>query len=266
MSAAKVSEPEASYFGVQAFWGVTKHMGGLKATDELVELCHIDEGKYVLEVGSGVGMTACYIAKRHGCRVVGVDLSEGMVEWSRRRAKNDGLEDRVEFRVADAENLPFENDLFDAVISESVTVFVEEKHRAISEYARVTKPGGYVGLNEGTWMKASPPTDLIEYLHHTMAGANFLTGDDWRELLEGSQLRNIVARTYELNALSQWINELRGLTSRDLLDRVRAMAKFVSSMISSPAFRKYARRITPSRKTMSKFFEYLGYGIYVGRK
>ena len=266
MSQGEISEAEASYFGAQAVWGVTKHMGGLKATEELVDLCHVDEGAYVLEVGSGVGMTSCYIAIDYGCRVVGVDLSEEMVQWARRRAKNQGLEDRVEFRVADAKDLPFENDLFDAVISESVTAFVQDKQKAISEYGRVTKPGGYVGLNEGTWMKPSPPTALVEYVHHTMAGAEFLTGDGWRELLEGSQLTDVVARTYKLSPMSQWINEMRGLSSRDVADRVRAMGKFVSSMITSPAFRRYARQITPSRKTLKDFFEYVGYGMYVGRR
>jgi len=116
LSSQGISEPEFSYFQVQSFWGVTKHMGGQKATEELVELCHIGKDKYVLEIGSGVGTTAVYLAKRHGCRVVGVDISERMVEWARKRAKRQGLEDRVEFRVADAQDLPFEDGLFDAAI------------------------------------------------------------------------------------------------------------------------------------------------------
>ena len=49
---------ESFYFEFQAEIGFTKHMGGLKATKELIELCHIDKGKYVLEVGCGVGKTS----------------------------------------------------------------------------------------------------------------------------------------------------------------------------------------------------------------
>ena len=93
LSPEEVSALELSYFGLQAYWGVTKHMGGLKATRELIELCHIDEGKYVLDVGCGIGITPCYLAKRYGCRVVGVDISQKMVDRSKERAKREGVED-----------------------------------------------------------------------------------------------------------------------------------------------------------------------------
>ena len=59
--------------------------------------------------------------------------------------------------VADAQCLPFADRTFDAVICESVTAFVPGKLRAVAEYARVMRPGGYVGLAEGTWL--TPPHD-----------------------------------------------------------------------------------------------------------
>ncbi len=67
--------------------GFTKHMGGLKATRELIELCHTNKDKYVLDVGCGVGITACNIVKRYSCKVVGVDISEEMIARSNERAK-----------------------------------------------------------------------------------------------------------------------------------------------------------------------------------
>lgn len=75
LSPEEVAAPEFSYFAIQSTWGATKHFGGLKATAELAELCHIAKDKYVLEVGVGAGLTPRYIAKKYGCRVVGVDLS-----------------------------------------------------------------------------------------------------------------------------------------------------------------------------------------------
>ena len=266
LSPGGISELEPSYFELQAYWGFTKHMGGLKATEELIELCHIDEGKYVLEVGCGVGITACYIAKRVGSRVVGVDISERMIDRSNERAKREGVEDRVEFRVADAQDLPFKDDLFDAVIGEFITAFPEDKQRAISEYVRVTKPGGYVGLNEITWMKVPPPTELAGYLFRT-TGAKPETSDAWKELLEGSGLRDIVVRTYKVNnVLNEWINEIRRV---DFRDYSRAWSRFLSLLIGSPTFRrvikeKYLDGLSP--RILPQFLEYFGYGIYVGRK
>ena len=69
-------EVEISYFGLQAHMGTTKHMGGLATTQELAGLCHVGAGTYVLDVGCGVGATACYLVKQYDCRVMGVDLRE----------------------------------------------------------------------------------------------------------------------------------------------------------------------------------------------
>ncbi|MBU1878221.1 MAG: class I SAM-dependent methyltransferase, partial [Chloroflexi bacterium] len=110
-------ENEQTFFDFAAEAGLTKHFGGLEGTAELVGLCHIGEGSYVLDVGCGVGATACFLAKRYGCRVMGVDIRARMVERAEERARRDGLSDQVAFRVADAQDLPFEDDLFDAVIT-----------------------------------------------------------------------------------------------------------------------------------------------------
>ena len=262
LSPEVISELEHPYFELQASWGMTKHMGGLKATRELIELCHINKGKYVLVVGCGVGITPCYLAKRYDCRVVGVDISEGMIDRSNERAKREGVEDRVEFRVADAQNLPFEDDLFDAVICESVNAFIENKQRAASEYVRVIKPGGYVGLNECTWIKAPPP-ELVEYLSRTTGVKEILTSDGWEELLERCGLTDRVVRTYKINALSQWINEVRQL---EFLDFLRAWYRFLFLLTKSPACRRFAKEALSMPKSIFGLFKYFGYGIYVGRK
>lgn len=262
ISIGEVSEPQTIYFELQASWGLTKHMGGLKATGELLELCHVNKDSYVLDVGCGVGATACYTAKEYECKVVGVDLSEGMINRSRERAKRKGVEDRVKFRVADAQDLPFEDGLFDAVISESVSTFIKDKQKAVSEYARVTKQGGYVGLNEVIWIKP-PPTEVADYLSRALGKAEFLTSDAWKELLEGSRLTNIVVRTYRTNALSQWANEMKSL---DLRDFVKAWYKFFSLYIKTRNVRKYVRELWPFPKGIFRIFKYLGFGLYVGRK
>jgi len=72
---------------MQASWGLTKHMGGLKATKELIELCRVNKDSWVLEVGCGVGITVCYIAKEYGCEVVAVDISEEMIERAKKELR-----------------------------------------------------------------------------------------------------------------------------------------------------------------------------------
>ena len=191
-------EKQQTFFDFAAEVGITKHIGSLEATEALIELCHIGEGKYVLDVGCGVGVTPCSIARRYGCRVVGVDILEAMVERSKERAKREGVMDRVEFRVADAQDLPFEDDLFDAVITESVTAFPEDKQKAVNEYVRVTKPGGYVGLSESTWLKTPPPPELIAWASQDL-GTNIkpLTSSEWAGLLSCTGLGEIVLTPLE---------------------------------------------------------------------
>ena len=65
-----------TFFDFAAEVGLTKHIGGVEATDTLVELCRIDRDSYVLDVGCDVSATPCYLAKRYNCRVVGVDILE----------------------------------------------------------------------------------------------------------------------------------------------------------------------------------------------
>jgi len=252
------------FFDFAAEVGLTKHLGGVGATEELMELCHIGEGKYVLDVGCGAGVTPCFIARRYGCSVVGVDISEGMVERSRERAKREGVADRVEFRVADAQDLPFEDDLFDAVITESATAFPEDKQRAVSEYVRVTKPGGYVGLSESIWLKVPPPPEVVAWASQDV-GANVkpLTSDGWVGLLEGAGLSDIVVRTYAINTQDEARGILRRYGCRGMLG---VLGRTLSLYARSPAYRRFVKEVREGGVTPKNLDEYFGYGIYVGRK
>jgi len=243
-----------------AYVGTTKHMGGLSATEELAELCRISAGRYVLDIGCGVGATACYLAKEYGCRVVGVDISEGMIEGARQRAIREGVEDQVEFRVADAQDLPFEDGLFDAVLVESVIAFIQDKGRVMREMVRVTKEGAYVGLNEVTWIKTPPPEELVESVVRIWeVEADIPTPEGWERLMQDSGLRDILARNYSFSARREF-SEFRRYRLRDFW---RMFTATLSLYMRSSAFRKYMKG---RQRLPKRIWEYLGYGIYVGRK
>ena len=258
-SSEGISEPELSYFGLQAYIGTTKHMGGFETTKALIELCHIGKDTYVLEVGCGVGATACYLAKKHGCHVVGVDLRESMIARSNERAQREDVADRVEFRVADAQDLPFDEALFDAVIGESVATFIEDKQRVVSEYARVTRAGGYVGMNEEIWIKP-PTTRLVEFVKHTWdIKPNIFTSDGWVGLLESAGLRDIVVKAYEFDTR----RESTQIQRYRFQDMWRMFYRMLLLYVKNPAFREY---MAERRHTPKDLFEYLGYAVFVGRR
>jgi arsenite methyltransferase len=258
------TDEKPHFFDFAAEAGLTKHFGGLGASEELVELCHIGEGSYVLDIGCGAGQTPCYLARRHGCSVVGVDILEAMIDRSRERAEREGVTDKVEFRVADALDLPFEDDAFDAVITESVTVFPEDKERAISEYARVTKPGGYVGLNESTLLKTPPPPEVVAWASQDLgAQVKPLTSEGWVKLLEGAGLGEVVARTYEIQVKKEAKELVRRYGYGGML---RSMCRALSLYASSSDYRRFVKEVRSKGIAPDSLTEYLGYGIYVGRK
>jgi ubiquinone/menaquinone biosynthesis C-methylase UbiE len=257
-------ESEQHFFDFAAEMGLTKHLGGLKATEEIIELCQIGEGSYVLDVGCGAGQTPCYIAKIYGCRVMGVDISERMIERSNERAESEGVADRVEFRVADAQDLPFEDDLFDAIITESVTAFPEDKQKAVKEYARVTKPGGYVGLNESTWLKVPPPPEMVAWVSQDLgAHVKPLTPEDWAGLLDGAGLTVQTVDVREIRVRE----EAKGLVSRyGYGGMFRSIYRGLAMYASNPAYRKFVKKVRKQGVIPDNLQEYFGYGLYVGKK
>jgi len=253
---------DSLYFEIQADFGITKHLGGLKATRELAELCHIEKGKSVLVVGCGIGATACYLVERYGVKVIGVDISEGMVTRAKERARRKGLKGKVEFRKADAQKLPFKDNLFDVVVSESVIAFVNNKVEALKEYLRVTKPGGFVGLNECLWLK-TPPPELVEYLSRLMGGPEFRNSEDWQKLLKEAGLKNIESKSYRLTFVGQLAEEIKTFECRDF---IRAWYRFFIGSLVNPSYRKFIREALRMPKSIFKFLEYMGYGLYIARK
>ena len=257
-------ESKEEFFDFAAEVGLTKHIGGVEATEEMVELCHIGEGSYILDVGCGAGVTPSFIAKKYSCRVVGVDISEGMIQKSKERAGREGVADRVEFRVADAQDLPFEDDLFDAVITESVTAFPEDKQKAVDEYARVTKPGGYVGLNESTWLKVPPPPEMVAWASQDLgATVKPLTSGEWTGLLEGAGMSEIVVRTRQVDVR----NEARGILGRyGCAGMLGVWRRMLVLYARNPAYRRFVKQVRQVGIVPENLDEYFGYGIYVGQK
>ncbi len=249
---------DLSYFELQAYLGSTKHLGGFATTRKLIALCEIDSATCVLEVGCGVGATACYLADTYGCSVIGVDLRQSMVDRAEERAKRKGVLDLVEFKVADATSLPFENQRFDVLFCESVLTFVEHKLQALSEFVRVTRPGGRVGLNEQFWMQ--PPTEeMLQFARQTWDIQFTLpTLDAWQRMLGDVGLQDVIVQRYTYNTR----REATQIKRYALGDMLRMFYRVLRLYLTSADFRAY---MLHRYKLPEDFFKYLGYALFVGR-
>jgi ubiquinone/menaquinone biosynthesis C-methylase UbiE len=124
------------------------HFGGLEAVDVLAEKAGIDASTRVLDVCSGMGGPARYLAHRLGCRVTGLDITESRHEAAVRLTALVGLEHLVEFRLGNALDMPFADATFDVVIGQEAFAHVPDKPRLIAECARVVRPGGIIAFTD----------------------------------------------------------------------------------------------------------------------
>jgi arsenite methyltransferase len=246
-----------AYLDMQAYVGITKHIGGRAATDELLSLCHMAQAREVLIVGCGIGVSCAYIAQKYGCRVVGVDISEKMIEWSHKRAHEGRVEDKVEFRAADVLDLPFDNDRFDAVLVESVIAFVDDKARALRECVRVTRPAGYVGLNE-SFFTVAPTAEVGEIVRREL-GADIPLVQTWQTLWEASGLHDRVVNLHRIDARHEIRDRLQWIGARWTL---AAFGRLFRLYLTQPARRSLKAQFGSSAASLNT----MGYGIFVGRK
>jgi len=255
---------EQHFFDFAAEAGLTKHFGSVESTDKMAELCHIDPTSYVLDVGCGVGATPCYLAKKYGCRVLGVDILPKMVERSKERGVKMRLLESVEFQVADAQDLPFEDGRFDVVITESVTSFPKDKQQAVNEYTRVIKPGGFVGLNESTWLKVPPPQELVEWVRQDVgATVEPLTVEGWKDLLVKAGLQDIVEILMNIDVKA----ESRGILKRyGIGGMLSIVTRAFQLYLRNPNYRQFVKEVNQGGLVPEDFNAYFGYGIFVGRK
>ena len=111
--------------------------------ERLLPLLRLGAGTHVLEVASGSGGPAIYVARTQGCRVTGIDANESGIATATQLAAAAGLDARVQFRRADATGpLPFAADAFDALVCIDSMNHFPDRAAVLREWQRVLRPGG----------------------------------------------------------------------------------------------------------------------------
>lgn len=246
------------YLDMLAAIGHTKHVGGSTATIELLNLCQVTPDKLVLNMGCGAGASTVFMVKTYGCRVVGVDIKDSMVEAAQKFARRKGVADMTEFRQADGQDLPFEDNTFDILVCESVNTFIPDRDKAASEYVRVVKPGGYVGINEGIWYK-HPSEDLVDFING-LVGYPLEDPEVWEDMLKGAGLTGIIAKTYNTDMKEEARSQLGFLSVWDYLG---ILGKTIGMLFKD----SYTRSLIKDARgtSLTEYAEYIGHGIFVGQ-
>jgi demethylmenaquinone methyltransferase/2-methoxy-6-polyprenyl-1,4-benzoquinol methylase len=166
----------------------------------LVSRLQLPSRASVLDVCTGTGLVALEIARTRGSRVVGVDLSDQMIQQARRKLAALGEAPHVGLVKGRAESLPFAEHAFDAVVFTFLLRYVDDPQATLCELARVLRPGGTMASLEFFVPQGSVPYAL--WLLHTRLvlplGARVLS-PGWREV--GSFLGPSISAFYQEHTL-----------------------------------------------------------------
>ncbi len=188
--------------------GDTFHPGGLAITEQLGRLLNLNPGDRVLDVASGPGSSAIFLAQKFGCEVIGIDYGTEAVAIANAAATEAGLAGQVRFEQGDAEKLPFDAAQFDVVICECAFCTFPNKQIAAAEFARVLRPNGRVGISDLTRSGPLPP-ELNSLLAWITCIADAQPVDHYLAYLEtaGLTIRRVEPAP---NALHRMVRDIQG--------------------------------------------------------
>jgi arsenite methyltransferase len=244
---------------IQKLIGDSFHPGGTRLTERLGTMLGLSSKSIVLDVASGRGTSAIHLAKTFGCRVIGLDLSSKNLALASSEAAEVGFSDLTEFIQGDAEQLPFADAHFDAVICECALCTFPNKPMALSEFYRVLKTPGSVGITDLT-RNGPLSSDLDGLLSWVACIADALPAEEYLSLLSDAGFdaqggytaadENLaeMAGTIQKNLVGAKI--LRGLGKLDLPPSV--------NLDEAVRVARAAREAIDAKK--------LGYGIFIGIK
>lgn len=157
------------------------HPGGFEVSKRIGKIVEMKDKK-VLDVACGRGAFACDYAKNFNAKITGIDLSPQMIKSSLNRAKEEGVEDSTEFKVADALDLPFPDNSFDVVVNECAVGLTPDPQKCLNEMVRVAKPDGFVVIHESLWLKELPENEKND-IEKRMGTVPFKLSE-WKDMLQ----------------------------------------------------------------------------------
>jgi len=133
------------------------HVGGAKETDILAEKAGINEDIVILDVCSALGGPARHLARKYGCKVVGLDATPKMIDEAVKRTEKEGLTHLVTYKLGNALDVPFKTETFDVVWGQDAWCYITDKDKLVNEAYRVLKVGAIIAFTD--WIQAGDMTE-----------------------------------------------------------------------------------------------------------
>ncbi|MBV6623849.1 MAG: methyltransferase domain-containing protein [Rivularia sp. (in: Bacteria)] len=130
------------YYGADGKEQKNRRQAQIDLIEELLQWAQVQQAENILDVGCGIGGSSLYLADKFNAAATGITLSPVQAQRASERAAEFGLQHKTNFQVADALNMPFEDNSFDLVWSLESGEHMPDKNRFLQECYRVLKPGG----------------------------------------------------------------------------------------------------------------------------
>lgn len=128
-----------------------------------IRLLKKDQPKLILDIATGTGDFAIEALALNPDKVIGVDISEGMLEMGRKKMIKRGLSEKIELKSGDSEQLPFDDNMFDAIIVAFGVRNFEHLEKGLGDMYRVLKPGGKAVILEFSKPQAFPFKQIYQF-------------------------------------------------------------------------------------------------------
>jgi ubiquinone/menaquinone biosynthesis C-methylase UbiE len=228
------------------------HPGGRYATKRLIEKLNISSDDKILEIGCGTGNTARFIHSLTSANIVGIDIDDAMIVKAKKTTSKN--QQKLKFMIGSGDNIPFDDNSFDVIISEGTTFFMETK-KALKEYYRVLKPTGRIGLVEISYFK-TPPVELENLTTEVTCcyGMKPLLFDEWEKQIRqaGFIIENVDRKNMHMCMGSM-------IHSEGFWNTIKIN---INMMIKPYA----TKRMMSIMKHYNKYQDYFGFGIFTAYK
>ena len=223
------------------------HIGGRQASDDFLGQLDLSPENHVLDVGSGLGGAARFVASRYRCRVTGIDLTPEYVETGKALCRWVGLDNSISLHQGSALAMPFADRAFDRAYMLHVGMNIDDKAKLCSEVSRVLRPNSLFGIYDVMRIGEGELTYPVHWAA-TAASSAVATPAQYREALQAAGFSVIAERNRRDFALA-FFDQLRAkiaaagappplgmhiLMGRNAPDKLQNMIKNVSSGCIAP--------------------------------
>ena len=233
---------EYTYIDCLALFGIGgAHPGGLQLTKKILSREKINEKTIILDVGCGTGQTSAYMAEKYNGIITCLDHNEMMLEKAKKRFESKNLP--IEARLGSVENLPFGEESFDLVLSESVAAFTDVS-QTLAELRRVLKPNGVLLAIEMVLEEPLSEKELIPIMEFYRV-PRILTESQWNSHFIKAGFQGIKIEKFNLtfdepefeNATDFSLSEQLDDELYDILDQHEQLTKRYQNVLGFRVFR-----------------------------